>query len=106
MTTFTNGPAQGQTLMLKRAPRFLRVVEAAGKWDALDQLEDQPQPNETIHVYVLQGKPGSVHLNRGRGRGGWYVFANYQIYPQQPTDDQMRSTAKWRSWCQSKASAS
>jgi hypothetical protein len=47
MITFLDGPAKGQHLLLKRAPRFLRVtmtIPSAGpselqvaKWDALDQ---------------------------------------------------------------------
>jgi hypothetical protein len=36
MTKFTNGPAAGTVLSLRRSPLFLRAVQdAEGKWDAL-----------------------------------------------------------------------
>lgn len=46
MTTFIDGPAKGQTLMLRRNPVYLIVTEENGKFDALDQLEDAPKPTE------------------------------------------------------------
>jgi hypothetical protein len=46
------GPADEQGFICPRAPRLLRVVQAqSGRWDCLDQLEDEPRPTETIHVY-------------------------------------------------------
>lgn len=99
MTHFDNGPAAGQTLMLKRAPKFLRVVEALGVWDALDQLEDKPTPQETIYAYVRMGDPSMCHVNRGSKGSGWYMVANYRLVPEQPTDAQMRDTSAWQEWC-------
>lgn len=99
MTSFTNGPAQGQHLMLKRAPLFLRVVEAAGKFDALDQLSDEPESGERLFAYRQVGEPGMVHLNRGRGHGGFYTIATYTLVAPQPDDATMRDTAAWQAWC-------
>ncbi len=79
MTSFLDGPAAGQRLMLKRAPRFIRVVTHGGKFDALDQLGDVPLPSEAIHVYEITGKPGGVHLNtRGKPGGGFFTIAKYR----------------------------
>lgn len=99
MTTFEDGPAKGQNLMLRRAPVFLRVVERAGVWDALDQLEDTPAPDETIHAYALTAKPGGCHINRGGGRGGFYVVAIYKQVNNPPPSDVMRETDRWAQWC-------
>lgn len=100
MTKFIDGPAQGQTLLLKRGPRFLRVVEQDGKWDALDQLEDEPEPGESIHVYEAHGPIGSCHLNISGGRGGWFIIGEYRHLPEQPTEEQKRVTRAWREWCE------
>jgi len=99
MTTFQDGPAKGQHLMLRRCARFLRVVEANGKWDALDQLHDEPRPEETLYAYEIVGEPGMMHLNAGRGRGGCYPIATYRLVANQPTDADMRTTEAWHAWC-------
>lgn len=104
MTRFHQGPADGVSLMIKRAPRFLRVVEAAAstdgqRFDALDQLGDTPTAQEVIHVYELFGSVGSMHLNRGRGQGGCFVVATYYYHPRQPEDAQVRDAAAWQTWC-------
>lgn len=103
MTTFEDGPANGQTLMLKRAARFLRVVECAGKFDALDQPEDTPHSAETIYAYEVIEKPCMCHLNAGGGRGGFYPVAMYRFIPEQPSDADMRDTDKWAYWCDERA---
>ena len=48
-----DGPATGcPMLMLHRFPLYLRVVKAMdGKFDALDQLDDDPELGETIYIY-------------------------------------------------------
>jgi hypothetical protein len=99
MTTFQDGPAKGQTLLLKRAPRFLRVVEWHGKWDALDQLEDEPRPDEKIYAYEIIGETYMMHLNRGRDGGGFYAGATYKQFLPQPDDATMRDTNSWVKWC-------
>lgn len=106
MTTFLDGPATGQRLMLKRAPIFLRAVQdAAGNWDALDQLEDEPAAGERIVVYQLAAPPSWAHvLKRGRdGDGnyagsGFYTVAEYQVLPTQPDDQDARENWRWRAW--------
>lgn len=99
MTRFLNGPAEGQTLMLRRAPIFLRVVEKAGKWDALDQLGDSPESGETLHAYRISKRPqGHVHLNAGKA-SGFYSMASYLLCEKQPTAEEMRDSRAWESWC-------
>ena len=100
MTTFEDGPAKGQHLMLKCAARFLRVVEANGTWDALDQPTDTPRPEEKLYAYEIAGQPGMCHLNCGRGRGGWYPIASYRFVKDQPPDAEMRSAEAWSRWCE------
>lgn len=103
MTSFKDGPAKGQRLMLKRAVTFLRVVELQGKWDALDQLTDEPEDNENVYAYKITGQPGHCHINMGRGRGGFYPIAEYAMCPEQPPDSVMRSRKEWGEWCEAKA---
>lgn len=103
MTTFEDGPAKGQALMLKRAPVFLRVTHVPQKvheaWDALDQPDDEPRASEQLFTYVLtEGGFGFVHIKASKG-GGFYKLASYKLWPNQPTDAEMRDTAKWRAWC-------
>ena len=84
MTTFVDGPAKGQTLMLKHAPPFLRVVECDGKWDALDAPGDEPAPGETVHLYELVERNGTVHVDSNRGGkrvGDWYAISSYRHVP-------------------------
>lgn len=100
MTTFKGGPADGQTLMLKRAPVFLRVVREEGgtSIDALDQLDDVANPREELFAYVCIEMNGCVHINRGGGRGGFYPIATYRFLEPQPEDDDMRANESWRDW--------
>jgi hypothetical protein len=99
MTSFIDGPAKGKTLMLKRSPKYLRVViDEAGKVDALDQLHDSPGENERVFAYRVHGEIGSVHLNMGRGRGGFYPLAEYRLIPTQPADSVLRKNEAWRAW--------
>ena len=84
MTTFLDGPAQGQTLTLSRAPYFLRAVVSGGKWDALDGLEDKPADREMIFVYRLAGQPGMAMMDGtgpdGRRRGWVASMAKYRYH--------------------------
>jgi hypothetical protein len=105
MTTFEDGPAKGQCLLLARAPQYLRVVQVqTTHFDALDKLDDEARPEEKIHAYKLNGKPGICHINRRGGSGGWYTVANYILVPNQPTDEEMRDTSRWRDWCRAQSS--
>ena len=101
MTTFQDGPAKGQTLMLRRAARFLRVVEQGGKFDALDQISDKPQPLEKIYAYEIVGTAGMCHIRR-TGGCGFYAMANYKLVEPQPSDAEMRETKAWHDWCERK----
>jgi hypothetical protein len=99
VTRFVDGPASGTVLQLRRAPVLLRVVRGhAGEWDALDQLEDVPRADETLVVYRRVGRPSRCHINAGRGRSGWYAIAEYRVVADQPTEDVVRDTRRWRAW--------
>lgn len=99
MTHFEDGPAKDKTLMLKRSPLFLRVVTAGEAIDALDQLEDKPEPHEKIYAYERFGEVGMVHINCGRkNHGGFFPVATYRMTAHQPEDADMRDTERWKAW--------
>lgn len=94
MTSFLNGPAKGKSLMLHRSPLFLRVVEKAEEWDALDQVNDSPAAGETIHVYERTYKGG-----KAKSASGCYPLAHYRLHDNPPPIETQRDTALWRQWC-------
>lgn len=102
---FADGPAQGTVLQLRRAPIFLRAVwnPRSKSWDALDQPDDVPAANESIHVYRWREKPGYYHLlcsgRGGRAATGWYARATYYHVPDGPPEAVLRDTAQWVQWC-------
>ena len=102
MINFVDGPAAGQSLALRRAPTFLRVVRSqSGEWDALDQLDDEPKPRELVFAYYLATPQSRYHLKCSRrGASGWYVSASYAFHPEQPDEATLRDTMQWRAWCQ------
>lgn len=106
MTTFKNGPADGQTLMLKRTPIYLRVTlkQKAGKIiaDALNEIGDTPQDDEELFAYIVTARPvAHVHMNCGRGRGGFFPIVQYTFIEEQPSDEIMRDQAAWEKWVDS-----
>lgn len=105
MTKFTNGPADGVVLSLRRAPLYLRVTKQryGDKWDALDQLYDTPTIHEDLYAYRKVSDDGTVHLKVSKGRGGFFAMATYEFIEPQPDDRTMRVTEQWRWWCQAKA---
>lgn len=111
MITFLDGEAAGQTLMLRRAPKLLRVVKSSrGNWDALDQLNDQPKPTEKIFVYERRDdlEVSTYHLcirGKGKGGSGYYYRASYSVFPEQPADALIRTTDAWRSWASAQVGA-
>jgi len=79
MVTFNDGPAKGANLILRSAPEKLTVVmDKNGKVDALDQPEDEIRPGERAFTYERVKVSGTVHVNAGRGRSGFYVIAEYK----------------------------
>ena len=108
MTNFIDGPAKGQTLMLRRAPFFLRVVRddthaQSPKWDALDAPTDTPLRSESVYAYQLTAKPGYVHLNTGcKPGGGVYRPGSYKLCAEQPTSYEARNVRAWQQWCEAR----
>jgi hypothetical protein len=75
------------------------VIDRFGRVDALDQLHDVPEPDETIHVYLRQGKPRTYHvLCTPRRLSGWHLSADYRLYGNQPNDREARDEHLWREW--------
>lgn len=96
---FQGGPANRRELGFGRFPLYLRVVvDAAGKVDVLDQLEDVPAAGETIAVYY---RDTAVHVcGRDRVRdSGWLA-----VYVHLPHVDaaalELADTETWRRWAQ------
>src|SRR5207253_760428 len=95
---FLDGPASGQSLLLRRAPLYVRVVRtAAGKWDALDQLGDEPAFCEAVFAYRRTGRPGWVHICGGKARGRFQT-GDYRFVLAQPDEDTLRDQSRWRQW--------
>jgi len=104
MIRFLDGPAAGVNLVLRRAPIMLRVVRsAAGEWDALDQLDDEPAAGEAVYVYRLQGDAGWMHIDyrdkAGRRRGETRMTGDYRYVEAQPGDQHTLTNAAWVAWC-------
>src|SRR5262245_10530111 len=100
-TKFIDGPAEGQILLLRRAPLLLRVViDQQRTWDALDQLTDTAEPNEKVYVYQLVKDEGTMQLNMGRRGGGWYRVATYRLYGDQSDQETLHDNSKWQEWAQ------
>lgn len=98
MTTFTNGPAKGQTLLLRRSPVYLRVVFDSRNFDALDQPDDEPRRNERVYIYELQETKGHVFLDGPKCRG-CFAIASYSMVLNPPNEATMRDTDAWAQWC-------
>jgi len=102
---FVDGPAQGRTLLLARAPLMLRVVQAAcGRLNALDKLDDKPQDDELVYLYIMVGPVGdwvfvSFAGRNGQRRGGRFQSATYRLLPEQPEPRHLRQREPWNDWC-------
>lgn len=73
IVTFIDGPAEGVQLDLARNPYYLRVVRGIdGKWDALDQLDDDPALGDEIFIYRRGETMGHV-LMTPRKESCWLV---------------------------------
>lgn len=89
---------------IERAPKFLRFTinggPSRGKWGAMDGLDDKAKSDDMILAARL------VKLGEKK-RGGQIVkSAEYKLIDEGPTEETMRSTAKWREWCNAEASRS
>jgi hypothetical protein len=111
MIHFQDGPAHGVMMELQRAPVLLRVVETPvlepdglPEFDALDQVDDTPKPEERIHVYVRIGGAGWAHVDfrdkNGRRDSKNVITARYRLYERQPDDADARDTERWRTWAE------
>lgn len=93
-------------LSLQRTPKYLRftlsgTAACSRNWDALDKLDDEPQPCEHIVAARLK-HVGRVHIDlvrKGRRVGEWRKTAVYELVDEQPSEETMRSTEAWQSWC-------
>jgi len=91
------------SLRLQRAPVYLRFVMRGTDWstlDALDQLDDQAEPGETIYAAV-KVSGGSMHVDRvvnGRRVGEWHQTATYELVPDQPAQEILQDAAEWQAW--------
>lgn len=86
MIRFLDGPAEGVVLELQAAPQRLRVVRGQdGTWDALDQPEDAPRPDEEVFWYERQGSVGHGMMDyrdkSGRRHGRAFLVAQYKHAP-------------------------
>ena len=100
MITLNDGPARGSYLC-KRVPFFLRaVVNAGGKHDVLDLLDDAPTSDETVvAVYRLVRYRGIVHLNMVSGKG-FYPSAGYESVAPTILDlPSLADKSMWMQWC-------
>lgn len=101
MTKFYKGPADGKVMMLRHAPKYLRVVVKEDVFDALDSPEDEPRPDEVCYAYELKAQTGMSHVNTGsRPGGGFFPIADYKYVFDQPFQGAMRDRDAWRRWCQ------
>lgn len=102
MSKFLNGPAAGKSLLHKRAPVMLRVVQDAdGNFDVLDMPEDEPQPDEAIFVYIaVPNTFSSGHVTRTpRSKSFWFNSNDYVLFDPQPENGEARHRESWERWC-------
>lgn len=94
-------------LSLKRTPKYLRfackgLASCSRNWDALDQLDDEPEAGEQLIAARLKDR-GTMHLDRvvkGRRVGEWHDTATYEPVEPQPGQEVMRDREQWRAWCE------
>lgn len=100
-----DGPCEG-TYSVRRSPHFLRaVISKTGKRDLLDQLNDEPRADETVHVYEADGHTWSVEQARyqgiflcGRGMDRTAADGDY-TYRADVDGETLRDRDAWREWC-------
>lgn len=92
-------------ITVERIPKFLRFTCAgplsSGNWDALDQLEDVPKPDEHVFAARLHST-SKVHIDRVVKRkrvGEWITTAEYRMIDDGPPEAVLRDNEAWRAWC-------
>ena len=77
MIKILDGPAEGVTLSVSRAPGMLRVVfgMSSHEWDVLNELDDVAEDDETIYVYEMD--PSTFYRYHVRP-GGWKQGGSYK----------------------------
>lgn len=83
MSSFHDGPADGQILFHKHAPLVLRVVRStrSGKFDVCDQLVDKPASDEDVFLYVCCTGIARVHIKAAkRSESGFYEHGTYVFW--------------------------
>lgn len=97
MLELIDGPCK-DTFMVKAAPLYLRaVITARGKKDVLDQVHDEPEPTESIHVYKREGAASTIHIKGTKGVTGFWAMAQYKHLPD-VDGSTMRDSGNWRLW--------
>lgn len=99
MIRLVDGPAAG-ALALERAPIFLRaVVDPAGKIEALDQLDDKPEPGEKVYVYEQTAYRGQAFITLQRPRRCVHTHSADYRHRDDVDGEQVRDREAWRAWC-------
>lgn len=99
---FIGGPADKRMIgPFSPAPVMLRVVrDAEGNWDALNEPDDTPKPQEQVFVYRLNSIPRTGHAScRPRSKSFWWSAADYVYHDVQPDRAVLADTERWRAWC-------
>lgn len=98
---FVGGPLDGRELSLQRGPLFIRGVvnRGNGRRDALDLLDDEPRPNETVSVYQLVWRTPTSHIC-SRGEGCTLSYMGTYRWREDVDGEQLRDTEAWRAWAQ------
>lgn len=105
-----NHPLFRGILSLRRVPKFLRftctgIASCARNWDALDQLDDEPELHEQLLAGVFKSS-GKMHIDRtvgGRRVGEWRTTVEYDVVDPQPLAALMRDRQQWQEWCLAQA---
>lgn len=104
---FIGGPADGRDdLQFGRAPAYLRVVttptllDPSAGLDVLDQLDDTPEPGESVSVYR---QTDYRFLGHACGRGGCVdLFDATYRHMERVDGEALRETEAWRAWAESR----
>ncbi len=105
MCKLLDGPGRGTTFCVSRCPVFLRVVKShRGIWDVLNELEDEPKPEEEIFPYQRVTQPYGAFID-GTGQHFYMGMADYQFINELVPDSTLRDTVLWQGWCKERIKA-